>query len=653
MFVRASCLTILCVSLTAGCQTPASALFPWPDNLSQPNLTEAEPDLFRDEPELNSDASGGTVQTNVPEFPPVSATHIDNLEKERWDRIQSWLRRGHEAIRQAGSNGRPDAMLSEAIRSFREVLKVDPECADAFHGMAIVSDLTQDWELSDFSYKRALAIRPNDVDLLNDQGYSYLLQNRYQEASQYLSRALQLSPGHEKAHINLAILDIKRGYQDAALVKLENIYPAAQARSALVSLSEQHLQSSLSGSSVRPAVNSGTQLAGSELPQHVYPSRHTPLIRADQHGTVRADHRQLTDPHLFSAEGLIRTQSSRSEIQPVRAAGQREPIQVSSAAMHRLIDSTGIQREPSEPSPLSSARTVGRPLQTPLGHDVVGTTLPASAHVYNPDTPSTSRLSVSNQESTQLPPEMSVFHSRSESVPVGHSAQLQHPQYQQPVVQPRLSPPPRHQISAFSRYNDGISQANNFSSNTSLPAPVAGTGNRGTFMPQSGAFYRGTVSGRPVPGTAAQPGIQGFHNQYIAPREPGQSFGSHGYPQNSSPQMSTSTTGLHNGGVTNPAGWGHPVASGAVQPFTSDQHRQRYPGPQQPTGSDPVAGNSEAHIGPGYFSPPPVMGRGYRDPAAAAPDGLAEYRRTREQLENEHNQTLQRLGRPGGGPAVP
>ncbi len=663
MFVRACCLLFLCVSLTTGCQIPATALFPCADDSSDLDPTEPKLNFRRDELSLSTDAVTDTVQTPIAESDAVKDTQIDNLAKERLEHVQSWLRRGHEAILQAAGNARPEAMLSEARRSFREALKIDPECAEAFHGLAIVSDLNQDWELADISYKRALAIRPNDVDLLNDQGYSYLLQNRYHEASQYLNRALQVSPGHEKAHINLAILDIRRGHQDTALVRLENVYPAVLARNALASLTEQYLPVAPGGDHGSPfesAENSGTLLAGPGRPQHMYPSNRTPQNSALQGGGLNSGQCQLTEPQLFSQNSFIRTQPSHTAVQPVGAADrQLQPIRVSPTTMHRSADETLAQREPSAPSPLNSARTVGRTFRMPTGQNIMRTSLPPAANVYHPDSTSDGFVQPSSggQDSAKLPLKMSALNTGSAPLfneQPTQSQQLQHQQLQrqQPFVQNHFGQQSRGQQIPDGPLYGGTGKMNNFPSAGSFPIPVSpppSSGNSVNPAPQTGSFYSNLDTRAPqVQSSPNQPGV---NSPYVTPQTINPSHGFPAYPHEPIRQMPAGSE-PQGAGMVYPAGWAQSTAVSGVQTAAPGQHMQGSPGQQWPNGSSAPT-RTTAPIAPGYFSPPPLMGLGYRDPSEPSPDRLAEYRKTRQQLGNEYNQTLQRIGQPIGGQSIP
>jgi len=162
--------------------------------------------------------------------PPVAAGRIEEL-----------IRSGQTAVVEAGQSD--PAKLQQARDLFSQALALDGMNASAHHGIAIVADLQQDWQTAETHYKQALRSRQQDPSLLNDIGYSYLLQDRYHEASQYLNQALQHAPKHERAHINLALLSLKRGDRQGAQARLSAIQSPTVAQTTLAHL-EADLQSS-------------------------------------------------------------------------------------------------------------------------------------------------------------------------------------------------------------------------------------------------------------------------------------------------------------------------------------------------------------------------------------------------------------------------
>ncbi|MEZ6131647.1 MAG: hypothetical protein R3C59_23500 [Planctomycetaceae bacterium] len=200
-------------------------------------------------------SNGGVIQqvSATATVPPVAAGRVDEL-----------VRAGQAAIRQAGQGD--SSQLQQARDLFQQALNLDNTNASAHHGIAIVADLQQDWATAERHYKQALRSRPQDASLLNDIGYSYLLQCRYHEASQYLNQTLQVSPQHERAHINLALLALKRGDRATAQQRLSSIYSASDAQTTLAKL-EADIQNS--GQETRVAMASNA--VGNPVDQNFAP----------------------------------------------------------------------------------------------------------------------------------------------------------------------------------------------------------------------------------------------------------------------------------------------------------------------------------------------------------------------------------------------
>ncbi len=141
---------------------------------------------------------------------------------ERRARNDASLDKAHAAAR--------DGRHVEARLLYARVLEEDPRSAGAHHGLAILADRQQDFVKAETHYLAALELRPEDADLLNDVGYSYLLQNRHSEAKQLFVKALEVDPGHELATSNLGHLHAKNGRFEEALALFRRVGTEDQAQ---------------------------------------------------------------------------------------------------------------------------------------------------------------------------------------------------------------------------------------------------------------------------------------------------------------------------------------------------------------------------------------------------------------------------------------
>ena len=223
---RPHCIGLICVAALSGCQSLDTPVLPWQTSQETKYTAEQIAAMNNPQPVAARAGLGNTVQQTV------SATA--NSQPVSSGRVEQLIQSGQAALR----DGQTPVQLGRARQDFHEALNLDDSNARAHHGIAIVADLEEDWPAAEFHYKQALRQRPQDPDFLNDLGYSYLLQDRYYEASKYLTQAVQVSPRHEHAHINLALLSLKRGDRVAAEERLANIYSPDDVNTTLARLED-------------------------------------------------------------------------------------------------------------------------------------------------------------------------------------------------------------------------------------------------------------------------------------------------------------------------------------------------------------------------------------------------------------------------------
>lgn len=622
MLVRACCLNSLLLLLACGCQTPNTALFPWQGDSSKPGLTEAELNRNLDGPSVNEDAFGASTSTDDK----LASSQADS-SSDQDRRMEQWLNRGQEAIRQAADSPHRAQLLKEATESFLAVLRLDEDNADAFHGLAIVSDLSEDWELAEMNYKRALSVRRDDVNLLNDLGYSYLLQQRYDEASHYLSRVIQIDPRHEKAHINLAILQVQKGNHESARMQLAQIYRDERVQSALAGIIQEHgLLASNGDVSTRahqqPAVPPQFPENGQPETAQRLAAPSQPAMTAQAASAARSQ-QQLSVPQqwngnsssqqesLFAQNGLITAPAPQSPVQPVVATSDQVWQQATVTAIPQSSGRTQQQTSP--------GRRIGQVVELPVQTTVIRPRLPASANVYNPvarPTPQTGGVPA-QPVAQSLPGPMPPAMNQLQSAP---------PQYQQPLQDHRPVSVLPQQMQGASGVPGGTYFPNQppMNSYPQQPAQVRATG----------SFYGqpGQQTGQPPMYSPNPAGQTGAINQ---------SMGAHTTPSGnmsgvSSPNSPQQRYPQFHGTPAQPSSYQQPV--GGVQPLGAGSA-------QQATNSGP----GQQTRGPQYFAPAPLSVPGFHDPVRTAPDRLAEYRAERQQQENEYQQTLQNFARPLGG----
>ena len=139
--------------------------------------------------------------------------------------VSELLSKGHDAFQQGA--------MSEAQSNYLAVVKRQPNHPVANHRLAVIADRQQDFATAERYYTAALSAAPDDADLLNDMGYSYLLQSRYADAERYLQMALQKNPTQAKAINNLGMIYGKQGQYDRALSLFRQTSSEAEAQAKL------------------------------------------------------------------------------------------------------------------------------------------------------------------------------------------------------------------------------------------------------------------------------------------------------------------------------------------------------------------------------------------------------------------------------------
>ena len=83
--------------------------------------------------------------------------------------------------------------------------------AEAWLGLAASYDRLRRFDLADRAYKQAIAVWGPTAEILNNQGYSYLLRGDHHNARITLMRASRMEPGNPYILNNLAALEMSEG----------------------------------------------------------------------------------------------------------------------------------------------------------------------------------------------------------------------------------------------------------------------------------------------------------------------------------------------------------------------------------------------------------------------------------------------------------
>jgi len=90
---------------------------------------------------------------------------------------------------------------------FRRAAEAHPRDAEAWLGLAASYDRLRRFELADRAYKQAIVIAGATPEVLNNQGYSYLLRGDYARARAKFAEARTLDPGNPYILNNIKLLE--------------------------------------------------------------------------------------------------------------------------------------------------------------------------------------------------------------------------------------------------------------------------------------------------------------------------------------------------------------------------------------------------------------------------------------------------------------
>jgi tetratricopeptide (TPR) repeat protein len=97
--------------------------------------------------------------------------------------------------------------FGNAEKSFRAAVEKHPGDAEAWVGLAASYDRLHRFDLADRAYQQAIRIVGRTPEVLNDQGFSYILRGDYARAQRTLVEARTKDPGNPHIQANLQLLE--------------------------------------------------------------------------------------------------------------------------------------------------------------------------------------------------------------------------------------------------------------------------------------------------------------------------------------------------------------------------------------------------------------------------------------------------------------
>ncbi len=94
-----------------------------------------------------------------------------------------------------------------AEKKFRSAAEKHPRDAEAWLGLAASYDRLRRFDLADRAYAEAIRIVGPTVEILNDEGFSYMLRGDYGRAHKLLEQARAKDPENPYVEANLRLLE--------------------------------------------------------------------------------------------------------------------------------------------------------------------------------------------------------------------------------------------------------------------------------------------------------------------------------------------------------------------------------------------------------------------------------------------------------------
>jgi Flp pilus assembly protein TadD len=101
-------------------------------------------------------------------------------------------------------------------RYFQEAVEKTPKDVTAWVGLAASYDRLGRFDLADRSYAAAFKLVGNTPNLLNNEGYSFMLRGNFRKARAKFEAAMRLDPNNATTINNLVLLDASRKYVERA-----------------------------------------------------------------------------------------------------------------------------------------------------------------------------------------------------------------------------------------------------------------------------------------------------------------------------------------------------------------------------------------------------------------------------------------------------
>ena len=188
LVVAAACLVWL-----SGCETSTKLTGLFGGQRGDPDTTASIENPEGAEPATTGSVAMPTV--NPTPDPIVNAANPRLLGKNPYDDLNL----GKKYFRSAN--------FGLAEKHFRRAVELHPRDAEAWVGLAASYDRLKRFDLADRAYSSAIAIVGATPEILNNQGFSYMLRGDYVRARAKFTEALERDPTNPYIQNNIEILE--------------------------------------------------------------------------------------------------------------------------------------------------------------------------------------------------------------------------------------------------------------------------------------------------------------------------------------------------------------------------------------------------------------------------------------------------------------
>jgi Flp pilus assembly protein TadD len=175
-----------CVTASSPDGTPADNPFA---NLKNPFAAMASAD--KDVTGTVDEPNGPVLQQPPTDSPPASTDLLGDDPNDDLNIGKKYFRQGSYGL---------------AERHFRKAVELHPRDAESWVGLAAAYDRLRRFDLADRAYGEASKIVGETVEILNNEGYSYMLRGDYRRARAKLLLADAKDPGNKYVANNLNLL---------------------------------------------------------------------------------------------------------------------------------------------------------------------------------------------------------------------------------------------------------------------------------------------------------------------------------------------------------------------------------------------------------------------------------------------------------------